>query len=372
MLSQNHADFANHNGGGLAFGPDGKLWASVGDGGGSNDDTTVGGVASAQSPNTLLGKVVRIDPNAAGAAPEILHRGLRNPWRFSFDRASNDLVIGDVGQDHREEINVAPAADGWLPGANWGWPCWEGTRVNAEAKPGPCDPPDDRLPSSELDHDIGAHSITGGVVDRDPGLPTLAGRYFYGDYSLPRLRTLMLNGTVASDDRAEDSLAMSHVVSFGQDACGRVLAVSVDGPVYRVVDGSPAACSPPPPATGGGGATGGNGPGGAPGAPTTCGLSMRAPERRSVAAALHRRVRVTVRVRARCAVTVAGRLRGHRVRGRTADLVAGQRIVVRLRLGAPARRSLKRRGRAILKVTVRAKPAGGATVLRRARITIRG
>ena len=123
-------DLSNHNGGQLQFGPDGLLWIGVGDGGGANDTE-----GNAQVKTSLKGKLLRIDPRASATRPytvpadnpfgnEVWAYGLRNPWRFSFDRATGDLLIGDVGQDAHEEIDLAPAASGLSRGANYGWPCW--------------------------------------------------------------------------------------------------------------------------------------------------------------------------------------------------------------------------------------------------------
>src|SRR4051794_18670500 len=162
LLAIRHDEAANHNGGQLQFGPDGKLWLGTGDGGGGNNQ-----FGHAQDPASLLGKLIRLDP--AAPTPEIVSVGLRNPWRFSFDRATGQLTIGDVGQDAWEEIDVGVAA-------NYGWSCREG----AHAGPGPACSGPVTEPVLEFDQNAGYCSITGGYVVRDPGLPSLLGRYVYG------------------------------------------------------------------------------------------------------------------------------------------------------------------------------------------------
>jgi len=236
---------ANHNGGQLQFGPDGYLYVGIGDGGGSGDPDGAG-----QRLETLLGKLLRIDPRAGagaaytvpadnpfvgrlGARPEIWSYGLRNPWRFSFDRLTGDLTIGDVGQGAWEEIDFAPAP-GLGRDANYGWGCWEGRHVYAGNAGAPqCTPPRSQTaPVHEYSHSSGC-SITGGYVVRDPTLPVLNGRYVYGDYCRSPLRSVRLEAPNAQDDRGL-GLSVAGLTSFGEDACGRVYAVSGDGPVYRL------------------------------------------------------------------------------------------------------------------------------------------
>jgi hypothetical protein len=193
VISQAHAEYDNHNGGQVAFGADGLLYVSMGDGGGGNDPRN-----NAQSLGTLLGKILRIDPRAgaslvpagnpfagrAGARPEIWAYGLRNPFRFSFDRATGALWIGDVGQDAREEVDVAAAGAG---GQNYGWRCYEGAARNPDIA---CDAPGHVPPRFDLSHSAdGVCSITGGVVVRDAGVPGLAGRYVYGDLCKPEIQS---------------------------------------------------------------------------------------------------------------------------------------------------------------------------------------
>jgi glucose/arabinose dehydrogenase len=246
----------NHNGGQLQFGPDGFLWIGTGDGGGAGDPD-----GAAQRLDTLLGKLLRIDPRGSGSAPytvpvdnpfhgqsgrrgEIWAYGLRNPWRFSFDRQTGDLVIGDVGQNAWEEIDFAPAP-GRGRGSNYGWGCWEGRH----AYPGNEDEPECRpLPSQlapvhEYSHSRGC-SVSGGYVVRDPTLPRLNGRYVYGDYCRNPLWSLRLQGSDAQDDRRL-GLDVPGLTSFGEDSCGHVYAVSADGPVFRLeAEGATSAACP--------------------------------------------------------------------------------------------------------------------------------
>jgi len=233
---------ANHNGGQLTFGPDGLLYVGTGDGGGGNDQH--GARGNAQDLGSPLGKILRIDPRAsgskpftapatnpftktAGALPEIYAYGLRNPWRFSFDRATGDLVIGDVGQDAVEEIDFA--RKGTARGANYGWRPWEGRRRNFdEPAPGA------KFPVITKNHSDGWCSITGGYVVRDRAVPGLYGRYVYGDYCQGELRSARLAGGKATGDQKIPGLAkIEGLDSFGQDASGRVYVVSQAGSVYR-------------------------------------------------------------------------------------------------------------------------------------------
>jgi glucose/arabinose dehydrogenase len=236
----------NHNGGLVLFGPDRLLYIGTGDGGGANDQH--GSRGNAQDLGSLLGKILRIDPRPSdgraysvpadnpfagrsGARPEIYSYGLRNPWRFSFDRATGDLTIADVGQDAIEEIDFARRGE--ASGANYGWRPYEGTRhVNGESAP------DHVAPVLQLTHDAGNCSVTGGYVVRDRSLPDLEGRYVYGDLCKGQLRSARLAPGSASDDAAIKGLAtVQQLSSFGEDALGRVYVVSLTGPVYRLAAG---------------------------------------------------------------------------------------------------------------------------------------
>ena len=240
VLTQDQPE-PNHNGGLVLFGPDGLLYIGLGDGGGANDQH--GSFGNGQNLGTLLGKILRIDPRASGGRPysipadnpfvgrsgargEIYAYGLRNPWRFSFDRATGDLAIADVGQNAVEEIDFARR--GGARGLNYGWRVFEGRRVNFS---------DERAPGAvgpvlTYGHGGGACSITGGVIVRDRRLGSLVGRYLYGDYCVGRVRAVRLGPGSASGDRSL-GLSVSHLSSFGEDASGRVYATSTDGPVYR-------------------------------------------------------------------------------------------------------------------------------------------
>ena len=231
----------NHKGGQLQFGHDGMLYAGFGDGGGGGDPDR-----NAQDLGELLGKIVRIDPKPgggyrvprdnpfvgrAGATDEIFAYGLRNPYRFSFDRATGALTIGDVGQDEVEEIDYLPAAPGARRprgGANLGWSIFEGNRrYRSGTAPGHVPPVIERT------HDQGNCSITGGYILRNPAYGTLRGSYVYGDLCDPALRVARLRAGGAGGDR-ELGPDVPQLVSFGEDARGRVYAVSLEGGVYRL------------------------------------------------------------------------------------------------------------------------------------------
>jgi glucose/arabinose dehydrogenase len=236
---------ANHNGGLVLFGPDGLLYVGTGDGGGANDQH--GSHGNAQDLGRLEGKLLRIDPRRrggrsytvpssnpfvgrSGARPEIYSYGLRNPWRFSFDRSTGDLTIGDVGQDAIEEIDFA--SKGEARGVNYGWRPFEGRRRNFD-EPAPGAVP----PVLDLTHKAGNCSVTGGYVVRDPALAALAGRYVYGDYCKGELRSARLAPGSASDDTSLGLKTVAQLSSFGEDALGRVYVISLSGPVYRLAAG---------------------------------------------------------------------------------------------------------------------------------------
>jgi len=233
-------DFAsNHNGGLLLFGPDGKLYAGLGDGGGAGDPQRNG-----QNLGSLLGKLLRIDPEASGgrpytvprdnpfvgepgARPEIYAYGFRNPWRFAFD-PSGALVIADVGQHEQEEVDYVPKRR--AAGANFGWSAFEGTSPFNEDQQAPGAV---RPVLTYATGERGTCSITGGYVVRDPELRSLYGRYVYGDYCAPGLRSVVLSTSSARDDRPL-GVDVPSFTSFGEDNAGRVYATSQEGPVYRL------------------------------------------------------------------------------------------------------------------------------------------
>jgi glucose/arabinose dehydrogenase len=234
---------SNHNGGLLLFGPDDLMYVGTGDGGGGGDQH--GSRGNAQNLGSLLGKILRIDPRAgsgrpyqvpddnpfvgrAGARGEIYAYGLRNPWRFSFDRRTGDMTIGDVGQDAWEEIDFVRRGAG--RGANFGWRPFEGRAryVAGETAPGAV------APVIVRSHNAGNCSITGGVVVRDRALAGLRGRYVFGDYCKGRIESARLSSGRARGVR-RTSLRVGSLSSFGEDAQGHVYALSLDGPVYRIV-----------------------------------------------------------------------------------------------------------------------------------------
>jgi len=233
--------FANHNGGHLAFGPDGMLYVFMGDGGGEGDPFETG-----QDPGDLLGSILRLDVDGgdpygippdnpfvgvAGARPEVWAIGLRNPWRSWFDVAGGSLYVADVGQSQREEVNAVGIGEA---GVNYGWNVLEGTLCFAEED---CDASGTEPPVLEYSHTDGC-SITGGVVYRGTLLPELVGHYFYSDFCSGFLRTFRLQGDVAVDGREWYVGNLGSVTSFGVDAAGELYLTSANGTVYRIVPGS--------------------------------------------------------------------------------------------------------------------------------------
>ena len=227
--------FANHNGGAMAFGPDGYLYIGTGDGGSGGDP-----LGNSQSLNTLLGKILRLDidggePYAippdnpfAGSSevyPEIWAAGLRNPWRIAFDRLSGDLYLGDVGQNQWEEVNWVPA--GAAGGLNFGWNVREGLHAySGDPSPAFTDP------VAEYSHELGC-SVTGGRVVRDAALPAWQGVYLYADYCTGRVWGLLRtpDGAWLSSLMFESGRTIS---AFGEDAQGGVYLVDYAGAVFRL------------------------------------------------------------------------------------------------------------------------------------------
>lgn len=226
--------YSNHNGGNLAFGPDSRLYVGLGDGGSANDPK-----GNAQNGSTLLGKMLRLDVNAKAAdgkaAPEIVAKGLRNPWRYSFDRESQDLYIADVGQNGWEEVDVVPLAR--LSGANFGWNVMEGLHCFHTLT---CSREGLTLPVVEYGHDAGC-SITGGIVYLGKALPRLRGLYFYSDYCTAFLRSFRFQGqgrppadswvwSGALDPRA----SLSEVSAFAEDENGEMYILSLRGTIWTL------------------------------------------------------------------------------------------------------------------------------------------
>jgi len=235
--------YANHNGGGIHFRNDGKLYIGLGDGGSGGDPQNNG-----QSLDKLLGKILRIDVDApaggkaygipagnmtgSNVAPEIWAYGLRNPWRWHFDPCTWDMYIGDVGQNAWEEIDVEPASKG--SGTNWGWKVMEGTHCyNAST----CDQTGKTLPVAEYSHSQGACSVTGGVVYRGSAIPGLRGTYLYADYCNGRFWSFKWSGSaVTPTDISSDinpGYAVKLITSFGHDAAGEAY-LTAGGKVYRI------------------------------------------------------------------------------------------------------------------------------------------
>ena len=230
--------FANHNGGQLSVGPDGLLYLGLGDGGSANDPQR-----SSLDLGTWLGKILRIDPTpsadapytvpadnpyvgVAGARPEIWAIGLRNPWRFSWDRATGDLWVSDVGQNRLEEINVVPAPNAGRA-ANFGWSAFEASdRFNDDQ------PPDGALPPlHQYEHgDLGC-SVTGGFVYRGSAIPALQGSYVFGDYCASGVRAVDPLDPATAVRLSEEP---AKVVAFGEDDAGELYVLTLDGLVARL------------------------------------------------------------------------------------------------------------------------------------------
>lgn len=227
----------NHNGGMIAFGPDGHLYIALGDGGASNDR-----FRQAQDTSTLLGAILRLDTESEGpygipadnpfadgedGAPEVWLYGLRNPWRFSWD--GDDLWIADVGQATREEVNLLSIDDG---GANLGWPAFEGT-LCVEFQGVACQPDTMTMPVYEYGRAGGRCSITGGYVYRGTESPALWGAYVFGDYCTGEIIALRVTDGIVTEDRVIGRTGHP-ITSFGLDATGELYVVTTGG-VYRVV-----------------------------------------------------------------------------------------------------------------------------------------
>jgi len=237
--------FSNHNGGMIAFGPDGYLYIGFGDGGSGGDPGN-----RAQNLGEQLGKMLRIDVSGgsgqppytvpadnpcvgqAGAQPEIWSMGLRNPWRWSFDRDTGDLYIADVGQNVREEVNFASAAGGAGRGVNYGWKITEGTLCFSPSSG--CDKNGLTLPFVDYAHAAGACSVTGGYVYRGAAIAALQGTYFYADYCAGFVRSFrMVNGAV-TDHADWTALSGGNITSFGEDAAGELYILTGQGGLYRI------------------------------------------------------------------------------------------------------------------------------------------
>jgi hypothetical protein len=320
-----HTNAQYHNGGQLQFGPDGNLYMSLGDA--QNGD-------NAQDLSMPYGKILELD--LAGGY-SVWSYGLRNPWRFSFDRASGDLAIGDVGENTWEEIDWG-LAPGRGQNANFGWPDAEGVGSSGQS------------PIVARKHSEGFCAIVGGYVVRDPGLPTLNGRYIYGD----NCNTSLWTATPRSGGSSTDTgLTLPGLSSFGEDTCGHIYAASLVGPVYRIQDGAVSAC----------------------------GSDRAAPHVTAKLSGVRKalvkhRLRVGVRCSERCSLAIGTRLRNvKRLKTRHRALAAHHRAVVSIPLSKATVKKLRARLRhhafVRLSVRIRATDAAGniRTVTRRGRIT---
>jgi glucose/arabinose dehydrogenase len=214
--------YANHNGGHLVFGPDGRLYTSIGDGGSGGDPED-----RAQDMRSQFGKLLALNVSKAGARWTIAALGLRNPWRFTFDRATGDLYIGDVGQNAVEEIDFTPRRSPGLE--NYGWDLFEGTQRFEETAQGP-----GQLvgPVFEYGHGQGC-SVTGGYVYRGKARAGERGRYIFGDYCSGTIWSLRISSGAARGVRTE-GFQIQGLTSFGEDTAGELYATSQDGVVYRL------------------------------------------------------------------------------------------------------------------------------------------
>lgn len=228
--------FPNHNGGHMDFGPDGYLYISIGDGGAAGDP-----LATGQNPDDLLGSILRIDVDVeagyaipadnpfvnGGGAPEVWSYGLRNVWRFSFDRATGDLYLADVGQGQWEEVNFQPADS--PGGENYGWRAFEGSRTFS----GGVDAAATTLPIAEYGHSDGSCSVTGGYVYRGTAIADLQGVYLYGDWCSGFIFTAYRD---ESDTWRSNFFTRSRVQisSFGEDEAGELYVLDYNGGIFRI------------------------------------------------------------------------------------------------------------------------------------------
>ena len=216
--------YANHNGGNLVFGPDGALYVGLGDGGSGGDPED-----RAQDLGSLLGKLLRLDVRRPASPPEIVALGLRNPWRYSFDRLTGDLYIGDVGQGEVEEIDVTPARSPGLE--NYGWDVYEGSRPYEQKELGP-----GKLvqPVFEYTHEQGC-SVVGGFAYRGRARPAVRGRYIFGDYCSGTIWSMRAASSVARAQGVRvEPFRIEGLTSFGEDAAGELYATSHGGTVFRL------------------------------------------------------------------------------------------------------------------------------------------
>jgi glucose/arabinose dehydrogenase len=225
-----HQPYPNHNGGNLEFGPDGKLYVGLGDGGKANDPHRNG-----QNPNTLLAKMLRIDVDAKVPTPHVIGTGLRNPWRYSFDRTTGDLYIADVGQNIYESVQYVPAKTLDAP-HNWGWNITEGKHCfqnDSCVRTGLIEP------VVEYPHSEGC-SITGGYVYRGKAIPAIQGHYFFSDYCTAILRSFRIQDGKPVDqfdwkEALDPEYQLAKIAAFGEDNDGELYLITHEGPIFKFV-----------------------------------------------------------------------------------------------------------------------------------------
>lgn len=242
VIDIEHSENANHNGGQIQFGPDGMLYIGTGDGGAAYDPPE-----NAQNKNSLLGKLLRIDPKQSDGKrytvpndnpfvgkdgqAEIYSYGLRNPFRFSFDSQTGDLLIGDVGQDRYEEVDFESLQS--AKGANFGWDAFEGfSPLDSDASP---DPGGTTKPNFVYPHKGGVCSITGGYVSRDEKVPSLFGRYIYVDFCKGDIRSFVPSPGKAKGDRSTGMKEGTGIASFGEDTRGRIYVANITSGEVSVI-----------------------------------------------------------------------------------------------------------------------------------------
>lgn len=385
ILEIQHDSTAYHYGGTIAFDKSGDLYAAPGDG-------ATGG-APAQDPASMLGKLLKVDTGTTPGAT-VVASGLRNPFRFSFDRATGDIVIGDVGEKTREEIDWLKA--GTFDGVNFGWPTCEGSFLQGNSSQ-PCT--FGTLPIFDYPRTMG-HSVTGGVVVRDSALTPLLGRYVYADHFTGDIRSLAL-AAPATGDRSEGLPVVPRIVAFGEDAAAHVYVVSLynagtskyGGKVWRIAcdgncdapggDGSGGSPQTPGDPAPGDPPAGDPGPGDPPAdqgqQPAPPVRDTRAPRVRVRAARTQRvpkthRVRLAVACNEPCAARISARTTGTgrkslALRGTLKRIGAGQRLVVELRPSKRALRALAKRGS--ITIAIRARDAAGNAASARLAIRIK-
>lgn len=214
--------FSNHNGGLVQFGLDNLLYIGMGDGGSGGDP-----LGNGQNATALLGKLLRVDVDREPFDVQIFAKGLRNPWRWAFDRPTGLLYIADVGQNQYEEINVAPVAQQNL---NYGWNVMEGKHCYGAAS---CSQTGLTLPVLEYDHSQGC-SITGGYIYRGNNIPSLQGHYFYADYCKGWVRSFKFAGGAVTEQKDWSFGSIGNITSFGVDGAGELYILSSNGTVYRL------------------------------------------------------------------------------------------------------------------------------------------